>query len=319
MFDENSLEILRKVFLGSTSSGVSAQRFRAENYQFLDLIDSLASSRHIEITEGRYVLRLESLLELKETTPEVDRLINLCNLLFGVLKKAYLDNPGESITLEELTSLSGVPRIEIYPAIPFLWEASLFSGMTGDLEAKDAYITPAEKVLRYDSFDIVIEEIRGWRRDTPPTSANIASAFNFPGIGNDVLRLDELLHPIISENALKKFQDGHLRNAVLDSVIAVFDQIRKLTGLLEDGDELIGKSFSLSDPFLILSEIETESGKNDQKGFIQIFKGVYQGIRNPKAHSLAHDLTPVEAAQYLVLMSLLARRVEEAQIIKTRT
>ena len=48
---------------------------------------------------------------------------------------------------------------------------------------------------------------------------------------------------------------------------------------------------------------------------MQIFKGVYQGVRNPKAHSLSNDLTDIEAAQYLVLASLLARRIEEAQLV----
>ena len=84
----------------------------------------------------------------------------------------------------------------------------------------------------------------------------------------------------------------------------------------EDGDNLIGKVFSLQTPILILSEIESESGKNDQKGFMQIFKGAYQGIRNPKAHSLTHDLTDTKAAQYLVFASLLARRVDEANIVE---
>ena len=69
---------------------------------------------------------------------------------------------------------------------------------------------------------------------------------------------------------------------------------------------------------LVLTELETESGQNDQKGFMQIFKGAYQGIRNPKAHSLTHDLTPEKAAQYLVFASLLIRRVQEAKGVKKR-
>ena len=112
------------------------------------------------------------------------------------------------------------------------------------------------------------------------------------------------------------FLDGHIREAVLNSVTAVFEFIRDRTGLDEDGDRLIGKVFSVDAPFLVLSDLSTESGMNDQKGFIQIFKGAYQGIRNPKAHSLSHDLTVSKAAQYLVFASLLARRVEEAELLK---
>jgi len=125
---------------------------------------------------------------------------------------------------------------------------------------------------------------------------------------------ENLLHPIIKRSSLQHYKDGHFRDAVLNSIIAVYEFIRSKSSSDEDGDKLIGKVFSLEAPKLILSEITSESGKNDQKGFMQIFKGAYQGIRNPKAHSLSHDLTDIKAAQYLVFASLLARRIDEAII-----
>lgn len=120
------------------------------------------------------------------------------------------------------------------------------------------------------------------------------------------------------EHSYQLYRDDHLREAVLNSVTALFDFIRSRTKLKEDGDRLIGQVFSLDNPLLILTELETESGQNDQKGFMQMFKGAYQGVRNPKAHSLTHDLTPEKAAQYLVLASLLIRRVEEAKRVPKR-
>ena len=125
-----------------------------------------------------------------------------------------------------------------------------------------------------------------------------------------------LLHPAIVQSSYKQFKDGHLRDSVLNSVVAVFDLIRARTRIDLDGPNLVNKAFSLTDPYLVLSELETESGQNDQKGFIQLFSGSYQGIRNPKAHSLTHDLTETKAAQYLIHASLLARRTSEAQQIK---
>jgi uncharacterized protein (TIGR02391 family) len=130
------------------------------------------------------------------------------------------------------------------------------------------------------------------------------------------LGFEQLLHPVIVESSYGQYRDGHLRSAVLDSITAICDHIRRLTGIREDGDALMGKAFSLSDPFIVLSELETESGQNDQKGFMQIFKGAFQGIRNPKAHSLAHDLNEQKAAQYLIFASLLVRRLDEARLVK---
>jgi uncharacterized protein (TIGR02391 family) len=82
-----------------------------------------------------------------------------------------------------------------------------------------------------------------------------------------------------------------------------------------DGSKLAEKALSLDNPILILSNLTTESGKNDQKGFIQILQGVYTGVRNPKAHSLASDLDRKKALQYLIFASLLARRIEEAKMM----
>lgn len=126
-----------------------------------------------------------------------------------------------------------------------------------------------------------------------------------------------LLHPLIIDASYRQFLNGHLREAVLNSMTALCDELRRRTGLQTDGDALIARALSLEDPYLVLSELNTVSGQNDQRGFMQILKGAFQGIRNTKAHSLVHDLTTGKAAQYLVFASLLARRIEEATVRKT--
>jgi hypothetical protein len=45
---------------------------------------------------------------------------------------------------------------------------------------------------------------------------------------------------------------------------------------------------------------------------MEMIAGAYTGIRNPKAHSLIHDLDTTKTAQYLIAISLLVRRVAEA-------
>ena len=318
MLDETSITLLRKIFVGSSSSsiGINAQKFRAENYEHLELIDSLVSFGYIENRDGKYSLRLTILPELADTTRQVGSLFHLCEHLFEVLRRAYLKNPGANISMNELAILADLPKHQIYAGIPYLAEASVICGYATDLTASDAYVTPAEKLLKHKSFGKIVEEMRSWTIKSAATHNFVVpldKIFSLPG---DEFTFEHLLHPAISEHALPQYKNGHLRDAVLNSITAVFDLIRQKTGIKEDGDKLIGKAFSLEKPYLILSEIETESGKSDQKGFMQIFNGAYQGIRNPKAHSLDHDLTPIKAAQYLVLASLLARRVEEAEVIK---
>ncbi len=152
--------------------------------------------------------------------------------------------------------------------------------------------------------------------DLPDIESEIEKKLRHLINGDKVLGFEHLLHPLIKEHSYEKYKQGHIRNAVLDSITAVFDEIREKTGVNMDGTNLIDHVCSLSDPKMIFSELETDSGENDQKGFMQIFKGAFLGIRNPKSHSLIHDLDDNKAAQYLVFISLLARRVEEAKVIK---
>lgn len=132
-------------------------------------------------------------------------------------------------------------------------------------------------------------------------------------IKNEKLSFYDLLHPEIQRHALHHFINGHLREAVLNSVMAITEMIRSRTNSTLDGQQLANETFSSDRPRLIFSEIETESGKSDQKGFMQIFAGMYVGIRNPKAHTLTHNLNQTTAAQYLIFASLLARRIDEAK------
>jgi uncharacterized protein (TIGR02391 family) len=123
---------------------------------------------------------------------------------------------------------------------------------------------------------------------------------------------EKLLHPAIVSASMHQYHSGHFRDAILNSVTVIFDMIRDRTDLDLDGAALATHVFSVKNPLLIFSEIKTKSGQNDQVGFMKILEGIYTGVRNPKAHSLNHNLTPEITGQYLVFASLLARRVDEA-------
>ena len=134
-----------------------------------------------------------------------------------------------------------------------------------------------------------------------------------PNGDEQMLFLSQLLHPLIIEHSWPQFQNGQLRDAVLNAFIAIGDLLRSNTALEQDGKPLSEQALSIRNPYLILSTLETESGRNDQLGFMQIISGAFQGVRNPKAHSLQRDLNPIKATQYLVFASLLARRISEAK------
>ncbi len=124
----------------------------------------------------------------------------------------------------------------------------------------------------------------------------------------------ELLEPEIIDSSLRQMEQGLLRDAVFNAFVAVFDLLRARSGLEEDGATLVARALSVDKPKLAIGDLRSISGQNEQKGFIQLLQGAYLAIRNPKAHTLAHDLDERKARQYLVVASFLARRIKEARL-----
>ncbi|MCY1545498.1 hypothetical protein D9M68_814440 [compost metagenome] len=69
-------------------------------------------------------------------------------------------------------------------------------------------------------------------------------------------------------------------------------------------------ALSPTNPIVRLSTLETETDRNIQQGYMQIFAGSMTGIRNPKAHG---NLNPDsgKALHLIALASLLMHKIDE--------
>src|SRR5262249_25039319 len=92
-----------------------------------------------------------------------------------------------------------------------------------------------------------------------------------------------------------------------------FDLLRARTGLDLDGADLVNRAFSEQRPYLIVSDLSTESGRNAQLGVMQFARGLFQGIRSPAAHTMSSGLALTQAARYLVTASTLAQIIDDAR------
>ena len=72
------------------------------------------------------------------------------------------------------------------------------------------------------------------------------------------------------------------------------------------------KAFSAQSPIIQLNKLKSESEKNEQRGYMDIYAGVMSGIRNPRAHEHKLQDKPEEALELLVLANHLMRRLEAA-------
>lgn len=78
-------------------------------------------------------------------------------------------------------------------------------------------------------------------------------------------------------------------HAILDAVHYVGSLLRERAGVDGDGATLVGQALGGDQPKLKLNSLLTESEKNVQKGFEQILRGIFTGIRNPRSHEQTTD------------------------------
>lgn len=129
--------------------------------------------------------------------------------------------------------------------------------------------------------------------------------------GDSPLRLfDGLrLHPDIVEVSRSLFESGHYANAIFEAFKAVNNAVKQKSGLSTDGKKLMGDAFGGPDPVIKLNDGVTQSGKDEQEGFMHLFMGAMHGIRNPKGHDHVIQTDPYLTLEYLGFASLLMKKV----------
>ncbi len=121
------------------------------------------------------------------------------------------------------------------------------------------------------------------------------------------------LHPRIASVSTDLFEDGHYAEAVFSASKALVNFVKEKSGRHDlDGAKLMTTVFSANAPILAVNDLRDQTEIDEQQGTMHLFTGAVLAIRNPGGHG---DPTypPERALEYLGLLSLLAKRVEEAK------
>lgn len=124
-----------------------------------------------------------------------------------------------------------------------------------------------------------------------------------------------LIHPSISGLCKSRFDAGHFADSIetafkhINQTVKI--KVKKKTGNELDGSSLMNSAFSPKTPIISLDDLSTESGRNIQTGYMQIFAGSMTGIRNPKAHDII-NIDRERAIHFLFLASLLMYKLDGA-------
>jgi uncharacterized protein (TIGR02391 family) len=85
------------------------------------------------------------------------------------------------------------------------------------------------------------------------------------------------------------YENQNYSHAILEATYFLSALLRERAGVDGDGAGLVGQALGGDSPRLKLNLLQTESERNVQKGFEQILRGIYLGIRNPRAHEPSND------------------------------
>lgn len=128
---------------------------------------------------------------------------------------------------------------------------------------------------------------------------------------------ENMLHPMIIAVSLKLFNNGHYAEAAENAYIEINKRVKDIYEKLEpnatkvpDGVELMHITFSSNKPIVKLADISTETGKNIQRGYMDMFAGAIAALRNPKAHENI-ELDMEECKKRLVFASMLMNKLDE--------
>ena len=73
-------------------------------------------------------------------------------------------------------------------------------------------------------------------------------------------------------------------HAVFEAVKGLADRIRDMSGVDEDGAQLVDDVFLGDDPALAINTLQTKAEQEQQRGFGALLKACFAAVRNPLAH-----------------------------------
>jgi uncharacterized protein (TIGR02391 family) len=121
------------------------------------------------------------------------------------------------------------------------------------------------------------------------------------------------IHPKIYEYCNSELITENYFHSVFEAVKSIAEEIRKRTNLTLDGSELVDKALSVGNPLIKINSLQTETEQSEQKGFVNLIKGVFGMFRNTTAHApkVVWLITEDEALDIMTTISLIHKKLNK--------
>lgn len=162
-------------------------------------------------------------------------------------------------------------------------------------EAHERWLSKAKALL-----EGMLDEIE----EETDTTEDTRSGFDFWSLMDQrIIQVSQML-----------FSHWHYASAVFEATKLVNNEIKavvqKVTWKEYDGTDLMNRAFSLGSPIILLGDLSTETGRNMQQGYMDIYRGTMSAVRNPKWHENI-EIDEKKAIHFLFLVNLLLIKLEE--------
>jgi uncharacterized protein (TIGR02391 family) len=125
------------------------------------------------------------------------------------------------------------------------------------------------------------------------------------------------VHQDVLEHCKAEFLRQNYFHAVFEAMKSITMKIRTLSGLTGDGAQLVDEVFGFGKsghPMLAINQLDTDTLRGEQRGFISLLKGLYGTVRNPLAHEpkMEWDVSEQDALDILTTLSFVHRKLDKA-------
>ena len=110
----------------------------------------------------------------------------------------------------------------------------------------------------------------------------------------------------------QKYEAGLFADVILEAIKELTSIIREKGGVDGDGASLVGQALGGQSPKIKLNKMESTSEIDEQKGFEQLLRGLYIGIRNPRTHE-TYDDTKETADAVIVFVDLVHKKIKDTK------
>ncbi|MCP8323130.1 MAG: hypothetical protein L6N96_02995 [Candidatus Methylarchaceae archaeon HK02M2] len=157
-------KLLGDIFSASlkSQSGLNAARFRADNEKSIPELNHLEQIGYLQRKDNLYSINLLAFVYLVKENPDAISISKNCGLIFDLLQGHYRENLEKKMTVPDIARNTGLSENDVKTALGIIIQTPILSGYVSDFTRWDAYVAPSENILKYKSFEDILQEQEEW-------------------------------------------------------------------------------------------------------------------------------------------------------------